>query len=104
MRLAAVEQPVLATDDDLAERALAPGVVEWEATVEEDALEFGSLVVRVAQRLRRERTARLELPRSLHPDEEVFDEGRHARTAPRAEFSVMLPLAKTPPATEKAVV
>jgi hypothetical protein len=44
------KEPILAADDDLAEGALAAGVVEGEAAVEEKAAELVGLVGGVAER------------------------------------------------------
>jgi hypothetical protein len=72
--VAAVEEPVLSTDDDRAESALAAGVVEGEAPVAEDAAQLGLLIGCVAERAREQRAPGL-VPAALgDPHEEVVDE------------------------------
>jgi len=81
VRVAAVEHPVLATDDDLAKRSFRARVVQRQIDVFKDAPELDLLVGRVAERLGREVAPRRGRARGRHPGEELIDQWSYVLVA-----------------------
>jgi hypothetical protein len=79
MGIAAVGHPVLAADDDLAQRALGTRVVERQLAIGEDATQLSLLIQHVAERLGGEVVAASRLAHVACPYEKFAEQRAQVR-------------------------